>query len=131
VRDDNATWLVVLHSFPFIPPCEPTLRDRLPKGEGWLYEAKFDGYRLLIHGQSQRHALHPQRANLIGTLAGTVRRDQLLSTGVQNAPVPQSDAALRTLQMVAQCPSRSPRAPSRVVLTAPPVLLLALLGGLN
>jgi bifunctional non-homologous end joining protein LigD len=33
----------------FIPPCEPTLRDRLPKGEGWLYEVKFDGYRLQIH----------------------------------------------------------------------------------
>jgi bifunctional non-homologous end joining protein LigD len=34
---------------PFIKPCEPTLRDRLPKGEGWLYEVKFDGYRVQIH----------------------------------------------------------------------------------
>jgi ATP-dependent DNA ligase len=58
VRDDNATWLVVLHSFPFIPPCEPTLRDRLPKGEGWLYEAKFDGYRLLIHKASRSVTLY-------------------------------------------------------------------------
>ena len=33
----------------FIQPCEPTLRDRLPKGEGWLYEVKFDGYRMQIH----------------------------------------------------------------------------------
>ena len=33
----------------FIPPCEPTLRDRLPKGEGWLYEVKFDGYRMQVH----------------------------------------------------------------------------------
>ena len=31
----------------FIPPCEPTLRDRLPKGAGWLYEVKFDGYRAI------------------------------------------------------------------------------------
>ena len=33
----------------FIPPCEPTLRDRLPKGEGWRYEVKFDGYRMQVH----------------------------------------------------------------------------------
>src|SRR5262245_16097688 len=33
----------------FIPPCEPTLRDRLPKGEGWLYEVKVDGYRMQVH----------------------------------------------------------------------------------
>jgi bifunctional non-homologous end joining protein LigD len=33
----------------FIPPCEPTLRDRLPKGEGWFYEVKFDGYRMQVH----------------------------------------------------------------------------------
>jgi bifunctional non-homologous end joining protein LigD len=33
----------------FIPPCEPTLRDRLPKGAGWLYEVKFDGYRMQVH----------------------------------------------------------------------------------
>jgi len=25
------------------------VRDRLPKGEGWLYEVKFDGYRMRAH----------------------------------------------------------------------------------
>jgi len=39
----------VLCSSPFIRPCEPPLRDRLPKGEGWLYEVKFDGYRMQVH----------------------------------------------------------------------------------
>ena len=39
----------VLRSSAFIPPCEPTLRDRLPKGEGWRYEVKFDGYRMQVH----------------------------------------------------------------------------------
>jgi bifunctional non-homologous end joining protein LigD len=34
---------------PFIQPCVPSLRDRLPKGEGWLYEVKFDGYRMQVH----------------------------------------------------------------------------------
>jgi bifunctional non-homologous end joining protein LigD len=37
----------------FIQPCEPTLRDRLPKGEGWLYEVKFDGYRMQIHKEGR------------------------------------------------------------------------------
>jgi bifunctional non-homologous end joining protein LigD len=41
--------LPVLRSSPFIAPCEPTLRDRLPKGEGWRYEVKFDGYRMQVH----------------------------------------------------------------------------------
>ena len=39
----------VLCSSTFIQPCEPTLRDRLPKGEGWRYEVKFDGYRMQVH----------------------------------------------------------------------------------
>ena len=39
----------VPHPSAFIPPCEPTLRDRLPKGEGWRYEVKFDGYRMQVH----------------------------------------------------------------------------------
>jgi len=39
----------VLHSSTFIPPCEPTLRDRLPKGVGWFYEVKHDGYRRQVH----------------------------------------------------------------------------------
>jgi ATP-dependent DNA ligase len=40
--------LAVLRSPTFIPPCEPTLRDRLPKGEGWCDEVKHDGYRLQV-----------------------------------------------------------------------------------
>jgi bifunctional non-homologous end joining protein LigD len=38
----------------FILPCNPTLRDRLPKGEGWLYEVKFDGYRMQVHNSGER-----------------------------------------------------------------------------
>jgi ATP-dependent DNA ligase len=33
----------------FIPPCEPILRPRVPRGEAWLHEVKFDGYRMQIH----------------------------------------------------------------------------------
>jgi bifunctional non-homologous end joining protein LigD len=42
----------------FIPPCEPTLRDRLPKGEGWFYEVKHDGYRMQIHKAGRRVTLY-------------------------------------------------------------------------
>jgi bifunctional non-homologous end joining protein LigD len=38
----------------FIPPCQPTLDDRLPKGEGWPYEVKFDGYRMQVHKAGER-----------------------------------------------------------------------------
>jgi bifunctional non-homologous end joining protein LigD len=41
--------LLVLRAPSFIAPCEPTSRDRLPKGEGWRYEVKFDGYRMQVH----------------------------------------------------------------------------------
>ena len=34
---------------PYIIPCQPILHERLPKGEGWVYEVKFDGYRFQIH----------------------------------------------------------------------------------
>jgi hypothetical protein len=33
----------------FVPPCELTLRDSVPKGDAWLHEVKFDGYRMQVH----------------------------------------------------------------------------------
>ena len=32
-------------SCPFITPCLPVLRDKLPSSSDWLHEAKFDGWR--------------------------------------------------------------------------------------
>src|SRR5215475_9080544 len=43
---------------PFIAPCIPSLRDRLPTGVGWLYEVKFDGYRMQIHKADDRVVLY-------------------------------------------------------------------------
>jgi bifunctional non-homologous end joining protein LigD len=34
---------------PFIPPAPPRLRASPPTDEGWLYELKFDGYRVQLH----------------------------------------------------------------------------------
>ena len=33
----------------FIKPCDPTLRQRAPAGDDWLYEIKADGYRAQLH----------------------------------------------------------------------------------
>jgi bifunctional non-homologous end joining protein LigD len=33
----------------FIEPCDPTLREKPPRGEEWVYEIKADGYRAQLH----------------------------------------------------------------------------------
>src|SRR5436305_11482556 len=33
----------------FLKPCDPTLRERPPTGDDWLYEVKADGYRAQVH----------------------------------------------------------------------------------
>jgi bifunctional non-homologous end joining protein LigD len=33
----------------FIPPAQPTLRSAPPRGEQWLHEVKFDGWRIQLH----------------------------------------------------------------------------------
>jgi bifunctional non-homologous end joining protein LigD len=33
----------------YIEPCDPTLRENPPPGEGWIYEIKADGYRAQLH----------------------------------------------------------------------------------
>jgi bifunctional non-homologous end joining protein LigD len=33
----------------FITPCDPTLRERAPRGPDWLHEIKIDGYRAQLH----------------------------------------------------------------------------------
>jgi bifunctional non-homologous end joining protein LigD len=33
----------------YIEPCDPTLRERAPKGNEWLFELKADGYRAQLH----------------------------------------------------------------------------------
>ncbi|UPK31028.1 DNA ligase D [Bradyrhizobium sp. 195] len=35
----------------YIEPCDPTLRENPPRGEGWVYEIKADGYRAQLHLQ--------------------------------------------------------------------------------
>jgi bifunctional non-homologous end joining protein LigD len=41
----------------FIEPCIPTLRSEVPAGSGWLFEIKFDGYRVQLHLKAGRPAI--------------------------------------------------------------------------
>ena len=41
--------MLMVRSSPFISPAQPALRDRPPKGDHWLHEVKFDGYRVQLH----------------------------------------------------------------------------------
>jgi bifunctional non-homologous end joining protein LigD len=37
----------------FIEPALPTSIDKLPSGDRWLHEVKFDGYRVQVHLASE------------------------------------------------------------------------------
>lgn len=41
----------------FVEPCVPVLKPAVPTGERWLYEIKYDGYRLQAHLRGGRPAL--------------------------------------------------------------------------
>jgi len=43
---------------PFIVPAQPILRDRPPKGESWVHEVKFDGYRVQLHKDGKDIAIY-------------------------------------------------------------------------
>ena len=49
----------------FIKPQLATLKSKAPKGDQWLHEIKYDGYRIQVHlNRGQEEGLHPQRAGL-------------------------------------------------------------------
>jgi bifunctional non-homologous end joining protein LigD len=65
----------VLRPSIFVPPCEPIRRDRPPKGDAWLHEVKFDGYRMQIHKVGRKVTLFTRRGH-----DWTVRFPQLAKT---------------------------------------------------
>src|SRR3954468_5782514 len=42
----------------FVEPCDPTLQERAPTGEGWVYEIKTDGYRAQVHIRNGRVTIY-------------------------------------------------------------------------
>jgi bifunctional non-homologous end joining protein LigD len=53
-----ARWVRPKRQLPpgFIVPCQPTLADRVPEGDGWIHELKHDGFRIVAFkdGESVR-----------------------------------------------------------------------------
>ena len=42
----------------FIEPCDPTLHERAPTGNDWVYEIKTDGYRAQVHLRDKRVTIY-------------------------------------------------------------------------
>ena len=42
----------------FIEPCDPTLHERAPTGNEWVYEIKADGYRAQVHIRDKRVTIY-------------------------------------------------------------------------
>ena len=42
----------------FIEPCDPTLHERAPTGNEWVYEIKTDGYRAQVHLRDKRVTIY-------------------------------------------------------------------------
>src|SRR3954454_22719747 len=42
----------------FVEPCDPTLHERAPTGNEWVYEIKTDGYRAQVHIRDKRVTIY-------------------------------------------------------------------------
>ena len=42
----------------FVEPYDPSLHERAPTGEGWVYEIKTDGYRAQVHIRNRRVTIY-------------------------------------------------------------------------
>src|SRR4051812_31236661 len=47
----------------FIEPSHPTPRETAPKGAGWLYEIKTDGYRAQVHIRDGKVTIYTRRGH--------------------------------------------------------------------
>src|SRR4030095_4412637 len=58
------SWGRALYAAGIIEPMYALAVQRLPQGQEWLYEVKFDGYRCLVGRDSSRVTLWSRRENL-------------------------------------------------------------------
>ena len=47
----------------FVSPCLAVLRDKVPSGDQWIHEIKFDGYRLQLHKRENEVRLFTRRGH--------------------------------------------------------------------
>lgn len=68
-------------SLKFIQPCIPTATKKLPKGPGWLFEPKIDGWRIQVVKDGDRVALYTRGGHNIA------HRVPRLTTALSGLPV--------------------------------------------
>ena len=88
---------------PFIPPALPKLKASPPISEGWLYELKFDGYRVQLHKDGLSSMFYGRNGG------DFTRRFPAIATAVIGLPIVKSEpvAALRTMRAPARPVIRS------------------------
>jgi bifunctional non-homologous end joining protein LigD len=74
------------------------LRDRLPKGEGWVYEVKFDGYRMQVHKAGPTITLYTRNG------ADWTERFPHLVAALASIP----GSAIIDAELVHNCPTSAP-----------------------
>ena len=84
VRIEAARYAALVPRPAFIPPCLPSLRERLPKGNGWLYEVKFDGYRMQAHKAEERITLYTRNG------ADWTERFPRIAAAITSLPCPSA-----------------------------------------
>ncbi|MBH5392192.1 DNA ligase D [Bradyrhizobium diversitatis] len=72
----------------YIEPCDPTLRERPPRGEGWVYEIKADGYRAQLRLENGDVKVYSrtgldwtEQFSSIAASAGRLKADSLIVDG--------------------------------------------------
>ena len=55
---------MLVPSSPFIIPAQPSLSDSPPKGDRWLHEIKFDGYRVQLHKDGKNVAIYSRNGHV-------------------------------------------------------------------
>jgi len=67
-------------NLPFKPPLKPMLakgKDDIPRGEGWLYEPKWDGFRAIIFVDGDdTYIMQSQRAAAAALFPGAAASDR-------------------------------------------------------
>ena len=48
----------------FVEPALAASIERVPQGERWIHEIKFDGYRVQLHIANENVSVHPSRQRL-------------------------------------------------------------------
>jgi len=89
----------------FITPCLASLRDRVPDGDQWIHEVKFDGYRLQLHKNNNDVRVYTRRGHdwtkrfdTLVNAAWFLAPEQLILDGEVVVPTPRGQSDFGALE---------------------------------